>query len=141
MNIARLQSFVEGKWKTHQALRVTLPRSLRRFFTRSLTTSPMKNPPIDRNSVFPTSWSECVNLSTSSHFRDPDRSLPGYPDPDLVLSQKLALEYKRWSCASETVLMSTCGIEAEEISWKSISNYFSIQTCCPAHPCCRGTFC
>ena len=92
VNVAVLQSFVEGPWKTLQALLLTLPRSPRRFFTRSLTTSPMKCPPTDRNSVF-SSWSECVNLSESFHFRPPERSLPGYLDPDPVLSQKLALEY------------------------------------------------
>ena len=44
VNIARLQGFVEGPWKTHQALLLTISRSLKRFFTRSLTTSPMKLP-------------------------------------------------------------------------------------------------
>ena len=80
VNIARLQSFVAGPWKTHQALLLTLPRSPRRFLTRSLTTSPTKLPPIDRNSGFRTSWSESVNLSESSHFRHSDRSHPGYLD-------------------------------------------------------------
>ena len=45
VNIAELQSFVEGPWKTLQALLLTLPRSPKRFFTRSLTTSHMKFPP------------------------------------------------------------------------------------------------
>ena len=71
----------------------------------------MKFPPIDRNAGS-SSWSECVNLVESFHFRPPDRSLPGYLDPDPVLSQKLALEYKRWSHASETFLLSTCETQA-----------------------------
>ena len=68
VNIAKLQSFVEGPWKTHQALLLTLPRSPRSFFTRSLATSPMKFPPIDRNAGS-SSWSECVHQSVSFHFR------------------------------------------------------------------------
>ena len=52
VKIAKLQSFVEGLWKTHQALPLTLPRSLRSFLTRSLTTSPMKFPDFDRNAGF-----------------------------------------------------------------------------------------
>ena len=79
-----------------------------------LTTSPMKFPLIDRNSGSHTSWCECVNLSESSHCRPPDKALPGYLEPDPVLSKKLALENKRWSRASETFLVSRCGIEASE---------------------------
>ena len=112
VNIAKLRSFVEGPWKTHQALLLTLPRSPRSFLTRSLTTSPMKFPDFDRNAKF-SSWTECVRLSKSFHFRPPDRPLPGYIDPDPVLSQKLALDYKRWSCASENFL-SKCGTEATD---------------------------
>ena len=52
VNIAKLRSFVEGPWKTHQALLLTLPRSPRSFLTRSLTTSPMKFPDFDRNAKF-----------------------------------------------------------------------------------------
>ena len=73
----------------------------------------MKCLPTDRNSVL-SSESECVNLTESFHFRPPDRSLPGYLDPDPILSQKLALEYKRWSRASENFLMSKCETEASE---------------------------
>ena len=107
VNIAKLQSFVEDLWKTHQALLLTLPRSPRRFFTRSLATSATKLPPTDRNAGS-SSWSECVNQSESFHFRPPDRPLPSYLDPDPALSQKLALKYKRWSCASESFLLSKC---------------------------------
>ena len=92
---------------------MTLPKSPRRFFTRSLTTPPMKFPPIDRNAGF-SSWSECVKLGESFHFKPPDRTLPGYLDPAPALSQKLALEYKRWSCASENFLLSKCETEATD---------------------------
>ena len=108
--IAKLHSFVEGPWKTHQALLLTLPRSPGRFFTRSLATSPMKFPPIDRNAGS-SSWSECVHQSDSFHFRPPDRPLSSYLDPNPALSQKLALKYKRWSCASENFLLSKCEAE------------------------------
>ena len=110
VNIAKLHSFVEGPSKTHQALLLTLPRSPRRFFTRSLATSPMKCPPIDRNPGS-SSWSKCVHQSDSFHFSPPDRPLPSYLDPDPALSQKLALKYKRWSRASENFLLSTCEAE------------------------------
>ena len=70
----------------------------------------MKLPPIDRNAGS-SPWSECVNQSESFHFRPPDRPLPGYLDPDPALSQKLALKYKRWSCASENFLLSKCETE------------------------------
>ena len=113
VNIAKLRSFLEGPWKTHQALLLTLPRSPRSFLTRSLTTSPTKFPDFDRNASF-YSWTECVRLSTSFHFGPPDRLLPGYIDPDPALSQKLALDYKRWSCASENFLLSKCGTEATD---------------------------
>ena len=66
---------------THQALLLTLPRSPRRFLTRTLTTSPTKFLPIDRNAGF-SSWSERVKLTESFHFRQPDRSLPGYLVPE-----------------------------------------------------------
>ena len=66
VNIAKLRGFVEGPWKTHQALLLTLPRSPRSFLTRSLTTSPMKFPDFDRNASF-SSWTECVRLSKSFH--------------------------------------------------------------------------
>ena len=72
VNIAKLQSFVEGPWKTHQALLLTLPRPPRSLLTRSLTTSPMKFPDFDRNAGF-SSWPES------------DRSLPGHLDLDPAL--------------------------------------------------------
>ena len=53
-------------------------------------------------------------MSKSSHFRPPDKSLPGYLDPDPGLSQKLALDYKRWSCASENFLLSKCETEVTD---------------------------
>ena len=89
-------SFVEGPWKTHQALLLTLPRSPRKFF--------------GRNAGSP-SWSECVHQSDSFHFRPPDRPFPSYLDPDPTLSEKLALKYRRWSCASENFLLSKCEAE------------------------------
>ena len=113
VNIAKSHSFVEGPWKTHQALLLTLPRSPRRFFTRSLATSPMKFPFLDRFAGS-SSWSECVKQSESFHFRRPDRSLPGHFDPDPALSQKLALKYERWSCASENSLLSKCDTETSD---------------------------
>ena len=72
--------------------------------------SPMKFPPIDRNAGS-SSWSKCVYHSDSFHFRPPDRPLPSYLDPGPALSQKLALNYKRWSCASENFLLSKCEAE------------------------------
>ena len=84
-----------------------------RFFTRSLATSTMKLPPIDRNAGS-SSWSECVKQSESFHFRPPDRPLPSYLDPDPALSQKLALKYERWSCASENILLSKCETETSD---------------------------
>ena len=90
VNIAKLRSFVEGLWKTHQALLLTLPRSPRSFFTRSLTTPPMKFPDFDRDASF-SSWTE----AESSHFRPPDRPLPGYIDNDPALYKKLALAGSR----------------------------------------------
>ena len=63
------KSFVEGP--------STLPRSPRRYLTRSLTTSSMKFPAIDRNAGF-SPVSDCVKLSESLHFRPPYRSHPGY---------------------------------------------------------------
>ena len=110
VNIAKLHSIVEGPWKTHQALLLTLSRSPRSFLTRSLATSPMKFPPIDRNAGS-SSWSECVHQSDFFHFRPPDRPLPSYLDPDPAVSQKRALKYKRWSCASENFLLSKCEAE------------------------------
>ena len=109
-NIANLHSFVEGPWKTHQALLLTLPRTPRRFLTWSLVASPMKFPHIDRNAVS-ASWSEFIHQSESFHFQPPDIPLPSYLDPDPILSQKLALKYKRWSSASEKFLMSKCDAE------------------------------
>ena len=106
-NIVRLHSFVEGPWKTHQALLLTLPRSPRRFLTRSLVVSPMKFPRIDRNALS-ASWSDFAHQSKSLSFQPPDISLPSYLDPDPRLSQKLALKYKRWSSASERFLLSKC---------------------------------
>ena len=87
------RGFVEGPWKTHQALLLTSPRALRSYLTRSLSTGPMKIPPITHNSVFPVMWSECVKLSDSHSFRQPDRRLPGDRDLDPDLTQQLALEY------------------------------------------------
>ena len=52
VNVAKLKSFVEGPWKTHQALPSTLPRSPGRFLTRPITTSSMKFPAFDRNAAF-----------------------------------------------------------------------------------------
>ena len=53
-------------------------------------------------------------MSKSFHFKPSDRPLTGYLDPDPALSQKLALDYKRWSCASENFLLSKCGTEATD---------------------------
>ena len=113
-NIARLQSFAEGPWKTHQALLSTLPSAPESYLTRSLSTAPMKIPPIARNNVSPVTWSECVKLSDSHSFRQPDRRLPGFLDLHPNLTQQLALEYRRWSCASEAFVLSTCEIEPRE---------------------------
>ena len=107
VNIAKLHSFSEGPWKTHQALLLTLPRSAMRFFTRSLVTSPMKFPPFNRNAAS-ASRSECALRSESFHVQPPDRPLPSFLSPDPALSQKLALKYKRWSCASEKFWLSKC---------------------------------
>ena len=139
VNIAKLHSFVEDPWKTHQALLLTLPRSPRRFFTRSLATSPMKFPPIDRNAGS-SSWSECVHQSDSFHFRPPDRPLTSYLDPDPALSQKLALKYKRWSCASENFLVSKCAAETshqKRFLGRGSETHFRLK---PAHPAREGTF-
>ena len=73
----------------------------------------MKFPPFVRNAGF-YSWSECVKLSESFHFPPLDRSLTGYLDPDPAVSQELALDYKRWSCASENFLLSKCETEATD---------------------------
>ena len=73
----------------------------------------MKFPAVDRNVAF-VSWPDCVEMSRSSHFRPPDKSLHGYLDPDPGLSQKLALDYKRWSCASENLLLSKCATEVTD---------------------------
>ena len=91
-NIARLSSFVEGPWKTHQALMLTLPRSPGRFLTRSLVISPAKFLRLDRN-VGSGSWSDFIHQSKSLHFQSPCIPLPTHLDPDLTLSQKLALKY------------------------------------------------
>ena len=115
-NIARLSSFVEGPWKTHQALLLTLPRSPRRFLTRSLVDSPMKFPSVDRNAGS-VSWSDFIHQSRSLHFQPPSRTLPTFLDPDPSLSQKLALKYKRWSSASVKFLLSKC--EAEKLNQKN----------------------
>ena len=100
VNIASLRSFVECPWKTHQALLLTLPRSPRSFFTRSLVASPTKFPRLDRNAGS-VPWSDFIHQSKSLHFQPPCVSLPSHLDPDPRLSQKLALRYKRWSSASE----------------------------------------
>ena len=50
-------------------------------------------------------------LSNSCTFRHPHKRLPDFLDPDPDFTQQLALECKRWSCASETFLLSTCEIE------------------------------
>ena len=69
LNIAKLQSFVEGPWKTHQALLLTLPRSPRRFFTRLLAPSPMKFPPIDRDAGSSSVFIRAI-LFISDHLTD-----------------------------------------------------------------------
>ena len=92
---------------------IKLPRSPRSFFTRSIINSPMKFPAFVRNVAF-VSWPDCVRMSESSHFRPPDKSLPGYLDPDPGVSQKLALDCKRWSCASENFLLSKCETEVTD---------------------------
>ena len=142
VNIAKLQSFVEGRWKTHQALLFTFPGSPRSVLTRSLTVSPVKFPVLDRVAAV-VSWPDCVKLSESFHFWPPDKSLPGYLDPDPGLSQKLALDYKRWSCASENFLLSKCepGVtDRKKNSGKRVRDLFSPQTSCPAYLSWRGTF-
>ena len=105
-----MHSFVEGPWKTHQALLLTLPRSPRRFLTRSLVASPTKFPRLDRNAGS-ACWSDFTHQSKSFHFQPPDTPLPSYLDLDPSLSQKLALKYKRWSSASEKFLLSKCEAE------------------------------
>ena len=90
MNIVKLQSFVGGLWKTHQALLLTLPRAPWSYLTRS---APMLFPPIARNSDFSITWSECVDVSRSCNFRQPDKRLPGFLDPVPGLIQQLALEF------------------------------------------------
>ena len=112
--ISRGCRFFDCPRKTHQALLLTFPRAPRSYLTRSFSTGPMTIPPITRNSVFLVTRSECVKLSDSHSFRQPDRRLPGFLDPDPDLTQQLALECRRWSCASETSLLSTCENEPKE---------------------------
>ena len=100
--------------ETHQALLVTLPSAPGSYLTCVLGTASINISPIDRNSVFPTTWSACVELSHSSTLRPPDGRLPGYLGPDPALTRQLALDCKRWSCASETFLISACEIDPKE---------------------------
>ena len=90
-NIARLRSFVEGPWKTHQALLLTLPRSPRSFLTRSLVASPTKFPRLDRNAGS-APWSDFIHQSKSLHFQQPSVPLPSYLDPDPRLSPEACFE-------------------------------------------------
>ena len=100
----------------------------------------MKIPPIARNSVFTTTWSECVNLIRSCNFQ-PDKRHPGFFDPDPDLTQQLALVYKRWSCASEIVPVCACQIEPRKRRKHLDSAFeacFSTQANGRAHPSSKG---
>ena len=108
-----MQSFVEGPVEDTSssdvdAFQITqeVPYTFNHHF-------PLKFPAFDRNAAF-SSWPDCVKLSESFHFRPPEKSLPGYLDPDPALSQKLALVYKRWSCASENFLLLKCETEGTD---------------------------